>query len=58
METPVEGAKRIKYLATSPDVEKISGEYFEKNVVVRLPTTLVDDATVARLASETQKYFS
>lgn len=55
METPIEGARRIKYVATSPEVEKTSGEYFEKNLIVKLPDALVNNEVAARLAVETQK---
>jgi NAD(P)-dependent dehydrogenase (short-subunit alcohol dehydrogenase family) len=54
MESPSDGAKRIEYLVTSPDVAKISGEYFEKNKIVNLPDALINDGVARRLDEETQ----
>lgn len=55
MESPRDGAKRIMYLATSPEVTNVSGEYFEKNKIVKLPRELTDETVVNQLDDETKK---
>ncbi|HLK40030.1 MAG TPA: SDR family oxidoreductase [Polyangiaceae bacterium] len=47
MISPAEGASRIVYLATSPEVEGKSGGYYEKNVE-RAPAKLAQDEAVAK----------
>lgn len=55
MISPAEGGSRITYLATSPDVDGITGEYFENNKV-RQPSPLALDADASqRLISESAR---
>ena len=46
---PEVGAKRVIYLATSPDVVGVTGEYFEKDTVAKLNPETLDEAVVERL---------
>jgi NAD(P)-dependent dehydrogenase (short-subunit alcohol dehydrogenase family) len=45
--TPEKGAETSLYLATAPEVEKVSGKYFEKKKVVS-PDARADDAALCR----------
>lgn len=55
MISPEEGARRISYLAASPEVEGNTGLYFEKNRP-RLPSKLArDDRLAARLWTESAR---
>ena len=47
--SPEQGAQTSIYLATSPEVEGVSGEYFAKRKVVRSSAASYDDATAKRL---------
>jgi NAD(P)-dependent dehydrogenase (short-subunit alcohol dehydrogenase family) len=47
--TPEQGAQTSVYLATSPDVENVSGKYWEKSKVVRSGRAAYDKATWTRL---------
>ena len=47
--TPEQGAQTSVYLATSPDVENVSGKYWEKRTVVRSGRAAYDKATWTRL---------
>jgi len=49
MLTPAQGADRVVYLATSPDVEGRTGGYYEKNRHVDPSSTARDPALAARL---------
>jgi NAD(P)-dependent dehydrogenase (short-subunit alcohol dehydrogenase family) len=49
MISPTEGGKTITYLATSPDVEGMTGLYFENNRPKRPSSPALDDALAARL---------
>jgi hypothetical protein len=46
---PEQGAQTSIYLATSPDVENVSGKYWEKSKVVRSGRTAYDQVTWTRL---------
>jgi NAD(P)-dependent dehydrogenase (short-subunit alcohol dehydrogenase family) len=52
MITPSEGADRIVYLATSPDVEGATGGYYEKNRLVQPSSAARDEALSLRLWNE------
>jgi retinol dehydrogenase 14 len=52
MITPSEGADRIVYLATSPDVEGATGGYYEKNRLVQPSPAARDEAVSLRLWNE------
>lgn len=55
MISPEEGGRAITYLAESPEVEGITGEYFEKNAV-RQPARLARDADASqRLMAESAR---
>jgi NAD(P)-dependent dehydrogenase (short-subunit alcohol dehydrogenase family) len=45
--TPEQGAETSLYLATSPEVEKVSGKYFDRRKVVA-PDARADDAALGR----------
>jgi NAD(P)-dependent dehydrogenase (short-subunit alcohol dehydrogenase family) len=47
--SPAQGADTIVYLASSPDVATISGEYFAKRKIVAPSPAARDDASAARL---------
>ncbi|HET6165459.1 MAG TPA: SDR family NAD(P)-dependent oxidoreductase [Marmoricola sp.] len=47
MEKPETGGSRLTYLATSPDVEGLSGGYYEKNRL-KEPAALAQDATLGK----------
>ena len=51
MKTPAEGAKTTVYLASSPDVEGVSGKYFS-NYKAILPSKEAQDDTVAKRLCE------
>ncbi len=53
--SPEEGAKTIVYLASSPDVASVSGEYFYKCRPATPTTEACDDAAAKRLWIETAK---
>jgi NAD(P)-dependent dehydrogenase (short-subunit alcohol dehydrogenase family) len=44
-----EGARTIVYLATSPDVERISGKYFDREQLIPSSAASYDDASARRL---------
>jgi retinol dehydrogenase-12 len=50
--SPEEGAKTIIYLATSPEVEEVSGKYFSSSKVAK-PSALANDSAIARRLWET-----
>jgi len=55
MRTPSQGGDRIAYLATSPDVEGLTGGYYDKDRLT-LPSTLaLDQALARRLWDESAK---
>jgi NAD(P)-dependent dehydrogenase (short-subunit alcohol dehydrogenase family) len=47
--SPAQGADTIVYLASSPDVATITGEYFAKRKIVTPSSAARDDASAARL---------
>jgi NAD(P)-dependent dehydrogenase (short-subunit alcohol dehydrogenase family) len=47
--TPEQGAQTSVYLATSPDVENVSGKYWEKSTAVPSGRAAYDETTWARL---------
>ena len=47
--TPEQGAQTSVYLASSPEVENVSGKYWEKSTVVRSDRAAYDKATWTRL---------
>jgi NAD(P)-dependent dehydrogenase (short-subunit alcohol dehydrogenase family) len=47
--TPEQGAQTSVYLASSPEVENVSGKYWEKSKVVRSGRAAYDEATWTRL---------
>jgi NAD(P)-dependent dehydrogenase (short-subunit alcohol dehydrogenase family) len=47
--TPEQGARTSVYLATSPDVENVTGKYWEKSKVVPSSRASYDEATWTRL---------
>ena len=47
--TPAEGAKTIVYLASSPDVARVSGEYFDESRISRSASRSRDAEAAARL---------
>lgn len=49
MLTPEEGARTITYLASAPDVEGVTGEYFEKNRPRKVARLARDEALCERL---------
>jgi hypothetical protein len=49
MRTPARGAETSVYLASSPEVEGVSGQYFADRTVKRSHPTSYDTATSARL---------
>ena len=55
MRTPSEGGDRIVYLATSPEVEGLTGGYYEKNRLVEPSRTARDHALGGRLWDESAK---
>jgi NAD(P)-dependent dehydrogenase (short-subunit alcohol dehydrogenase family) len=52
MISPAEGGKTITYLATSPEVEGVTGTYFENNEPKRPSDLALDDGVAARLHAE------
>ena len=55
MISPEEGARTITYLATSPEVEDVTGQYFENNQA-KQPSELARDADLAaRLRAESAR---
>lgn len=48
-QSPEQGAQTIIYLATSPEVENVSGKYFEKKRSVESSKASYDEATAKRL---------
>ena len=55
MTTPSQGADRILYLATSPDVEGATGGYYEKNRLVQPSPAARDEALAVRLWNESMR---
>jgi len=53
--TPEEGAETIIYLASSPEVAGVTGEYFKKCARATPTSEAQDDAAARRLWSETEK---
>jgi len=53
--TPEEGAKTSIYLASSPDVEGVTGKYFVKGVPVRSAAISYDEALQGRLWEESER---
>ena len=53
--SPEAGADTIVYLASSPEVEKTTGEYFVKRKVVAPSAGARDDASAKRLWAESEK---
>ncbi len=47
--SPTEGAKAVLYLALSPEVESISGRYFENNRLAKMPAAAEDETATERL---------
>jgi len=56
--TPEEGAKTLVYLASSPDVQKISGEYFFKCKATTPTRDALDDAAAKWLWTESERLAS
>ncbi len=52
------GADTIIYLASSPEVEKTTGEYFVKRKVTQPSVAARDDAAAKRLWLESEKLAS
>jgi NAD(P)-dependent dehydrogenase (short-subunit alcohol dehydrogenase family) len=52
MISPAEGGRTITYLATSPEVEGVTGTYFENNEPKRPSELALDDAVAERLRQE------
>ena len=55
MVSPEEGARRIVYLASSPEVAATTGSYFEKDRAKKPARLAQDDALAARLWSESAR---
>jgi NAD(P)-dependent dehydrogenase (short-subunit alcohol dehydrogenase family) len=55
MTTPSEGADRILYLATSPDVEGATGGYYEKDRLVQPSPAARDEELAVRLWNESRR---
>jgi retinol dehydrogenase-14 len=55
MISPAEGAKRIVYLATSPQVDGVSGLYFDNDKPKEPSALAKDDATAERLWTESAR---
>jgi len=53
--TPEEAAETIIYLASSPEVAGVTGEYFKKCARAMPTSEAQDDAAARRLWSETEK---
>jgi len=53
--SPEEGAKTSIYLASSPDVEGVTGKYFVKSIPVRSAPISYDEALQGRLWEESAK---
>jgi len=49
MQSPEKGAQTSVYLASSPEVERVSGKYFDKKVPKRSSETSYDEALAKRL---------
>ena len=56
--SPEKGADTIIYLASSPEVEKTTGEYFVKRAVKEPSAATRDDAAAKRLWLESDKLAS
>lgn len=52
--TPEQSAKRMVYLAASPDVENISGKYWGNCKVAKSSKTSKDPAQIERMWTETE----
>ena len=55
MVSPGEGARRIVYLASSPEVAATTGSYFEEDRAKKPARLAEDDALAARLWSESAR---
>jgi hypothetical protein len=53
--TPEEGAKTLVYLATSPDVANISGQYFYKCTPTQPTPDALDDSSARWLWTESER---
>jgi NAD(P)-dependent dehydrogenase (short-subunit alcohol dehydrogenase family) len=53
--SPEQGAETLVYLASSPDVANVTGEYFHKSRPVAPSRAAQDDAAAARLWTETAR---
>jgi len=53
--SPEKGARTLVYLASSPEVANVSGEYFVKNRLVAPSAAAADDAAARRLWAETAR---
>lgn len=58
LKTPDEGARTTVYLATSPEVEGVSGEYFKDSKKTHPSRVAQDPENAARLWSESEKLTS
>lgn len=52
--TPEQGAQTLVYLASSPDVARVTGQYFSKCRIVEPSAAAQDDATATRLWALTE----
>jgi retinol dehydrogenase-14 len=55
MISPAEGGRTITYLATSPEVDGVTGTYFENNEPKRPADLALDDDLAARLRAESAR---
>ena len=53
--SPVDGARTWVHLATSPDVEGVSGSYFSRGRAVPLSEVASDPAAARRLWDESER---
>ncbi len=53
--SPEKGADTIIYLASSPEVEKTTGEYFVKRKITEPSAAARDDGAAKRLWDESEK---
>jgi retinol dehydrogenase 14 len=58
MISPAEGGRRIVYLATSPEVDGVTGRYFEKDRAKEPAALAQDDAVAERLWTESARLVS
>ena len=55
MISPADGGRTITYLATSPEVDGVTGEYFENNQPKRPADLALEDEVAARLREESAR---